>query len=57
MSKERRKHLRIKVPMPVLVKHATMGTMECTTKDICDGGLSLEPTDQPFPGGIRDRRA
>ena len=49
MSAERRKYRRIKVPMPILVNHASMGTFECTTKNISDGGLSLEPPDGPFP--------
>ncbi len=42
MSKERRRHVRIEVPMPVLVTHHALGTNELVTVDICDNGVFLK---------------
>ncbi len=52
MSEERRRHVRIEVPMPVLVTHHALGTIELVTADICDNGVFLkaEPSQCPPVG-------
>lgn len=42
MGAERRQHVRIEVPMPVLVTHHALGTNELITVDICDNGVFLK---------------
>lgn len=42
MSAERRQHIRIEIPMPVLVTHHALGTSELITVDICDNGVFLK---------------
>jgi hypothetical protein len=52
MGEERRQHMRIEVPMPVLVTHHALGTYELITVDICDNGIFLkaEPDQCPAVG-------
>ncbi len=49
MTVEKRDQTRIKVPILVRVTHANFGTIECSTYDISDNGLSLIPPEEPFP--------
>lgn len=52
MGAERRQHVRIEVPMPVLLTHPALGTNELITVDICDNGIFLkaEPSQCPAVG-------
>jgi hypothetical protein len=52
MGAERRQHVRIEVPMPVLLTHHALGTNELVTVDICDNGIFLkaEPDQCPTVG-------
>ncbi len=49
MGVERRRHVRIEVPMQVLLTHPTLGTSELKTIDICDNGVFLEAKPEQCP--------
>jgi hypothetical protein len=49
MTDDRRSHLRIEVPMPVLLTHHALGTSELTTVDICDNGVFLKAEAEQCP--------
>lgn len=49
MGEEKRRHVRIEVPMPVEVTHPTMGTFELVTADICDSGVFLKAEPEQCP--------
>ena len=49
MGEEKRQHVRLSVPMPVEVTHATLGTVELVTADLSDGGVFLSADPQQCP--------
>ncbi|MGM0593116.1 MAG: PilZ domain-containing protein [Pseudomonadota bacterium] len=50
MGAERRRHIRIEVPMPVTLTHEKLGTLELITADICEGGVFLKADPAQCPG-------
>lgn len=49
MGQEKRRHVRIEVPMPVEVTHPTMGTFELVTADLCESGVFLKADPEQCP--------
>jgi len=49
MGEEKRRHIRIEVPMPVEVTHPSLGTVELITADICDSGVFLKADPEQCP--------
>lgn len=52
MGEEKRRHVRIEVPMPVEVTHPEQGTVELITADLCESGVFLkaDPAQCPAVG-------
>lgn len=49
MGKEKRRHVRLTVPMAVEVTHAQLGTTELVTADLSDGGVFLKAEPHQCP--------
>lgn len=49
MGDEKRRHVRIEVPMPVEVTHPALGTVELVTADLSDSGVFLKCAPEQCP--------
>jgi len=49
MKQEQRRHARLKVSMPLEVKHARLGTAELLIADLSDSGVFVKATPEQCP--------